>query len=114
MSWKSKAKTTNEIKGELAAKEKAIPRTAERTKEDVEWEEFQRQGWIKVEDVQTEIDVILGKWFEECRKCQEKSQGTTAIKQVNEARSALVGHCSGYYHCKCGSYDELKEILGEG
>lgn len=45
-------RTTNEIVFELKEKEKAIPRTSERTPEDIAWEEYQRQNWVPLSEWQ--------------------------------------------------------------
>jgi hypothetical protein len=55
MSLESKAKTSNEIKAELRNKEQAIPRTSERTQQDIDWENYQKQEWVPLEEAQKEI-----------------------------------------------------------
>lgn len=33
------------------------------------------------------------------------------IAKIGVAKEILVGLCSGYYHCHCGSYDDMKDVL---
>ena len=70
-----------------------LPNVAGLTKEEQQlFKKLQKRmakKWVPFEEAQKEIDAVWEKWHDECRKCQAKSQGAIAIKQVKEANKII-------------------------